>query len=1312
MKRLFFFCIAVFSCVFSYSQELILNEICAKNIFCDTSADNASPDWIEIKNVSNTVVRLSDYSIATKDILQSPWTLPAQTLQAGEILLLEANAEQIVVKQWETVIDFGALFKYVVPTAEITNWQTPDFDDSQWTEGATPIGYGESDIASSVESGSRVVYMRKTFTISSLENVVQLMLNVDCDDGFIAYINGKEIARSNVSSSAFDAYAQNAAEEVIRDGGIPTSYSIDVSDCDLKEGENTFALQLHNCNATSSDLVGTPILTIGYSNEESSRQGVSKYVSVSTQSETFPFTLDASSDVLYLLKSSVIVDSLSWKDMPADVSLGRVSGDNTSAYYFSTPTPNAENTTEAFVAKTLEKPKLTVPANVFVYADFFYVSAYSSDSKVVLRYTTNGSAPTNTSTVFPDSLEISKTTNLRVAAFRDGYLPSETTTATYLFLDREQTLPIASITVKYIDFFGYNSGIYVEGPNASSEEPHYGANYWQDWEKQVHFEYFMPDDGLVLSQDVGVKIGGNYSREMAQKTLKLYARKQYGRDNLNFQFFEDKPISAFHIILLRNSGNDFNNTQMRDGAISELAKSMNIDRQAYQPAVVYINGEYYGIQNVREKMNEHYVAENYGYDKDDIDYVVKNGELGSGNLTDYLEMRNFIENNDLSDSANYEKAKTLLDIPSFIDYNILEMYVVNEDWPGNNIAYWHNRKLNTPWRYMLFDADFGLGIWDVSSKVKKNTFERSTLENSSDYSTAPWSTIVLRQLLKSADFKRDFLNTLADRLNTNLSTYSARRTLDSVHTLISAEMPYHKKRWGENWQDSYYNQMLQFVQQREDIMRTQAEEFFSTNGSYKLTLQISEKNAGKIHLNVIDITSATWSGKYFNNNTITMTAIPNPGYEFAHWEGAINSTEPTISLTTDQATTLTAVFNYVGNEPQLEITEVYYHNYTDADTKWVEIHNKGDFSVDLSNYTINVDRYNQAFTIPSGIIIQPNEYLVFTNDSTKLRSRYSTIAIVGNMNIDFPKDFAKITLRNENDYVIAKFSYSDDYLHARKSDGYGYSFEYDPSYGKYYSVVEGGTPGSGFDESNHRMIGPESPIISEINYASGKLVDAGDWIELYNPNAFEMSLANWMITDNGGNISVIREGVYLPANSYIVFADNVEKFHAVYPDVTCFQLDLSLNNYVDGVNLFNQDEDLEDAVSYSMFESQWTKSAYATGRTLSLRNVSVESDNSKGINWSASKSFGTPGAPNDYILAINPIETFVAQIYPTECSDYVTISCEGEYSYDIVSLTGIVELSGNASNTQTISLSNLPIGIHLVVIQQNDARVFRKIVKK
>ena len=208
-----------------FAQTLVINEVVAKNAESYVNKNEKTPDWIELKNVSSAAIDLSEYSLATTKTLNSPIPLPAKTLQSNGYFLYEATSNTNNVMQWATVVDYGTEFSYIVPQENMSGWISSSFNDSGWQKGNSPIGYGEPDIVTNTDKVISV-FLRKHFSASHIGEISQLFLHMDCDDGFIAYLNGVEVARSNMNSANFDAFATTYADGVIRFGEIPPAYDI------------------------------------------------------------------------------------------------------------------------------------------------------------------------------------------------------------------------------------------------------------------------------------------------------------------------------------------------------------------------------------------------------------------------------------------------------------------------------------------------------------------------------------------------------------------------------------------------------------------------------------------------------------------------------------------------------------------------------------------------------------------------------------------------------------------------------------------------------------------------------------------------------------------------------------------------------------------------------------------------------------------------------------------------------------------------------------------------------------------------------
>lgn len=244
------------------------------------------------------------------------------------------------------------------------------------------------------------------------------------------------------------------------------------------------------------------------------------------------------------------------------------------------------------------------PRPVFSAEGGFYtsplsISISSSEDGTIIYYTTDGSVPGPGSKIYTKPLDIESTTVINARAYKDGYLPSQVVTNTYL-IEPMNGFATISITTDPKNLWDGDTGIYVMGKHAEPEYPYKGANFWQDWEKPAHVEFFETDGSLAFSMDAGISIHGEYTRAAEQKSFAIEARKKYQSEYINYRVFPEKNLLQYQSLVLRNSGQDNCNTKLRDVLISRLMKETGIDYQAYRPAVLYLNGEYWGIYTLRE----------------------------------------------------------------------------------------------------------------------------------------------------------------------------------------------------------------------------------------------------------------------------------------------------------------------------------------------------------------------------------------------------------------------------------------------------------------------------------------------------------------------------------------------------------------------------------------------------------------------------------------------------------------------------------------------------------------------------------------
>ena len=247
-----------------YSQDIRINELVASNsIFQDEDGD--TPDWIELYNYGSSPVSLINWSISDEEDDTNPWVFPEIILNEDEYMLLWAsNKNRGQLTYPRTLITEGDLFKYITPTSSVSsNWTSVNYNDNSWSEGSSGFGYSDSDDNTNIPSGTLSVFIRKDFTILDINNIVSLILDIDYDDGFVAYINGFEVARANINGSppAYNATTNTDHEAQIYVGGYPERFVIDNFQNILIEGTNTLSIQAHNVSDTSSDFTLIPFLT-------------------------------------------------------------------------------------------------------------------------------------------------------------------------------------------------------------------------------------------------------------------------------------------------------------------------------------------------------------------------------------------------------------------------------------------------------------------------------------------------------------------------------------------------------------------------------------------------------------------------------------------------------------------------------------------------------------------------------------------------------------------------------------------------------------------------------------------------------------------------------------------------------------------------------------------------------------------------------------------------------------------------------------------------------------------------------------------
>lgn len=598
------------------------------------------------------------------------------------------------------------------------------------------------------------------------------------------------------------------------------------------------------------------------------------------------YNLDPDGEVVVLSDAaSQEVDRVEFPEQFVNVSFGRLSDGDSQMGHLLSPTPGSQNEGATGTIR-LENPVLSLEAGRYSGAQSITMTAVGEG--VQIRYTIDGSEPGPGSTLYTDAINVTQTTTVKAKAFREGYIPSKAEVRTYFVNQHAFTLPVVSLSTNPTYLTDNTIGIIVAGTNGTTGPCQAQPKNWnQDWDRHAVFEYFDRTGLKLIDEHVDIRVHGGCTRNNPQKSLVLRARDKFGDKTLEYDFFPTKPLDQYGSVVLRNSGNDFYSTFFRDALIQSLpVGQMDIDYLAYQPSIVYINGNYWGIQNIREKVDGDYFEANFGVSSDDVDVIETWGTVLLGTRdrwTTYADSLQFRVARGAPEGFNF--LNRFIDVQSYIDYLTTEIYLCNTDWPGNNVKTWRQRSTNGKFRWILWDMDFGMGLYQDASYPTHPTLDFVTDPDNTGWPNPAYATRYIRLLLENPEFKKRFVQTLTTSLST---TFKPERVIDMINTFqnnIKTEMPYHVERWQlslDTWNNEV-ERMRQFAVQRNEFMRNHIKSFFGFEGEVRLNVNTFPASAGSFKLNGIKNTNVQ-NLLYFRDLPFQIVAEPEPGYVFSHYK--------------------------------------------------------------------------------------------------------------------------------------------------------------------------------------------------------------------------------------------------------------------------------------------------------------------------------------------------------------------------------------------------------------------------------------------
>ncbi len=846
------------------------------------------------------------------------------------------------------------------------------------------------------------------------------------------------------------------------------------------------------------------------------------------------FKLQPEGGVLYLFnRNGLVVDEVYYPPQYRNVSYGRDPDGDDSWSFFTTASPGASNSEGTAAITRCPNPECKLSSGFYEGPRYF---GFKTPSRGNIYYTLDGSEPGINSTKYQSgaSVYISKTTVLRAVCLAEGCLPSDLLTATYFIGERNFDLPVVSLVADPLHLWDNMYGIYVDGingiPGNGQSQP---KNYNQDWSRPANFELIDTSGVPQLNQELDIAIAGGWTRANGLKSLKIQPRSKFGNNHLDYDFFPvSKPGHLYKDIMLRNSGNDNGRTQMRDGFIvSILQNRIDLEYLAYEPAVLFINGKYYGIENLRERSNKDLIYSNYGLEEEDI---ILDGvpDVDLFPLTpEYAELHQFIEELDMESDTAFRAVCRRIDMENYLHYQLFEIYVANTDWPHNNFKLW-KRKVDGKWRWIVYDLDFG---FNGANGPSHNTLAYALGEGNS---WGQWSTMMFRRLMLNTEFRQRFIDNFCVELSKTFEPERVIAILDSMAPKIANEIVYHKQRWGSSANfENDLESMRSFARERPNNILSQLGSRYLGGASNALIKLSANHPRASFYFNNAYIQDAEIDLRYFLQQQITIRAARVPGMQFSHWEvnqgGSINQliamganwryyyssntadaawNSPTYSdLSWPQGT---AQFGY-GDKG--EVTVLDYGNYNN---KYTTAYFRKEIQVsDLANK----NSFRLSIFADDGAVVYINGQELARLNMPAGTITYNTFASSANNGLNADYDIPPGML-NEGSNLIAVEVHQAT---ANSSDLiFDLAMTCQDINGNVRTVTDEVYSGTFDSELSLRAIYEEDSntqdllptvVINEMVASNNQIADeygeTDDYIELYNYGEEELNLAGWYLSD-------------------------------------------------------------------------------------------------------------------------------------------------------------------------------------------------------
>lgn len=756
---------------------LCINEFMMNNEGILYDEDGDCPDWVELRNTSDKPVSLLGYGLSDKYNDPMKWVFPDITLEPGGYLLILLSGKEKTYTAESPYLHAGFKLGDTDDGLILSNEkgllierigiaQIPDnisygrdpSDPTQWkfftrpTPGRANSANGFVELSAVLAAMTQKVYINEVCAVSSS-------------------------SVSGLSKEDWIELYNNTDQPVNLEGWSISKYVSDLRYYTFP----SVTIQPHSYLVISAS-------------------GTASY---STKSLDTGFKVSHTGNTLYLVDADgLVTDSFDTGLQRSGVTSGRVIKNNALVRrFFTTATKGKANAANGSSQAYALPVELESSAGVLV-ADKHTVTMTTLQPGGVIYYTTDGTAPDQNSTRYTGPVELEKSASIRAVVYAEGFLPSQIATQTFLITNGHK-LNVVCLTCDPDDLFSEETGIWAKGPGYTDTYPHTGANFWKDWEREVFFEYYETDGTLGISFSAGIKNHGQYSRAQAQKSVSINLKEAYGSGTSYYPFFGTDEITVFDNLLLRTGGQDWNYTNLIDAYCARVVNGqMDLDIMRDIPVAVYVNGEYWGLYYIREKINESYLYNHHGIEEDNLDLIKGNSIVQAGSYTAHKALINYIKNHDLSNQEYFDYVASQIDLEEWTNYWITESFFANTD--TGNIRFYCTKDGEGKWRWILFDMDWAM----YPSTYKWNHIEEFLATSGHGVGNA-FSTTIARGLMQNEGFRQYFVEQYAKYMNTTFHPDRLVAILDEMAAQIDEEMVLQCSRWGaisyKNWQKNIKN---------------------------------------------------------------------------------------------------------------------------------------------------------------------------------------------------------------------------------------------------------------------------------------------------------------------------------------------------------------------------------------------------------------------------------------------------------------------------------------------------------------------------